>query len=218
MSSEPRTLTRKLLDAHLVGGTLVPGEEIELARRPDPDRGRHRDACAASSSRRSSVDRCVVPLAVMYVDHNVLQLDTRDMEAHRYLQVVLRPGSACSTRGRATGSRTTCTWSASRGRARCSSAPTRTRPRRARSAASRSARAGSRSRSRWPATRSRPACPRGRGRRARRRALRLGAGEGRDPRAAAALRRARRRRARSSSSTATASRRCPRPSGRRSAT
>ena len=28
--------------------------------------------------------------------------------------------SVCSTRGRATGSRTTCTWSASRGRARCS--------------------------------------------------------------------------------------------------
>ena len=32
------------------------------------------------------VDRCVVPLAVMYVDHNVLQLDTRDMEDHRYLR------------------------------------------------------------------------------------------------------------------------------------
>ncbi len=50
------------------------------------------------------VDRCEVPLAVMYVDHNTLQLDSRDMEAHRYLKafsarfglLYSRPGNGIS--------------------------------------------------------------------------------------------------------------------------
>ena len=32
------------------------------------------------------VDRIDVPLAVMYVDHNVLQIDDKNMNEHRYLQ------------------------------------------------------------------------------------------------------------------------------------
>ena len=31
-------------------------------------------------------DRVTVPLAVMYVDHNVLQIDDKNMDEHRYLQ------------------------------------------------------------------------------------------------------------------------------------
>src|SRR5919202_2507645 len=61
--AEPQNLTRKLLTGHLSGGKLIPGEEIDL-----------------------SVDQIAVPLAVMYVDHNVLQIDGRNMDEHRYLQ------------------------------------------------------------------------------------------------------------------------------------
>src|SRR4051812_29897432 len=32
------------------------------------------------------VDPIEVPLAVMYVDHNVLQIDDKNMDEHRYLQ------------------------------------------------------------------------------------------------------------------------------------
>src|SRR5919202_400292 len=61
--AEPQNLTRKLLTGHLSGGKLIPGEEIDL-----------------------SVDQIAVPLAVMYVDHNVLQVDDKNMDEHRYLQ------------------------------------------------------------------------------------------------------------------------------------
>ena len=103
LSSEPRTLTRKLLEAHLVGGSLVPGEEIELS----VDQILIEDVTGSMCCLQFEaleVDRCVVPLAVMYVDHNTLQLDTKDMEAHRYLKsfcerfglLYSRPGNGIS--------------------------------------------------------------------------------------------------------------------------
>jgi aconitate hydratase len=103
LSSEPRTLTRKLLDSHLVGGSLVPGEEIELT----VDQILIEDVTGSMCCLQFEaldVDRCVVPLAVMYVDHNTLQLDTKDMEAHRYLKsfcerfglLYSRPGNGIS--------------------------------------------------------------------------------------------------------------------------
>ena len=78
----PRTLVRKLLDAHLVGGT---GEELELSVDQILIEDVTGTMCAMQFE-ALGVDRSAVPLAVMYVDHNVLQLDTRDMEAHRYLR------------------------------------------------------------------------------------------------------------------------------------
>jgi aconitate hydratase len=80
-----RTLTRKLLEAHLVGGTLTPGEEIDLS----VDQILIEDATGTMCCLQFEaleVERCEVPVAVMYVDHNTLQLDSRDMEAHRYLK------------------------------------------------------------------------------------------------------------------------------------
>ena len=73
---------RKLLDAHLVGGTEG---ELELS----VDQVLIEDVTGtmcAMQFEALGVDRAAVPLAVMYVDHNVIQLDTRDMEAHRYLR------------------------------------------------------------------------------------------------------------------------------------
>jgi aconitate hydratase len=78
----PRTLVRKLLDAHLVGGT---DEELELSVDQILIEDVTGTMCAMQFE-ALGVDRAAVPLAVMYVDHNVLQLDTRDMEAHRYLR------------------------------------------------------------------------------------------------------------------------------------
>ena len=98
-----RTLTRRLLEAHLVGGTLTPGEEIDLA----VDQILIEDVTGTMCCLQFEaleVDRCEVPLAVMYVDHNTLQLDSRDMEAHRYLKafsarfglLYSRPGNGIS--------------------------------------------------------------------------------------------------------------------------
>jgi aconitate hydratase len=78
----PRGLVRKLLDAHLVGGTSA---ELELSVDQILIEDVTGTMCAMQYE-ALGVDRAAVPLAVMYVDHNVLQLDTRDMEAHRYLR------------------------------------------------------------------------------------------------------------------------------------
>jgi aconitate hydratase len=85
LSAQPRTLTRKLLDAHLVGGSPVPGEEFDLAVDQILIEDVNGSMCCLQFE-ALEVDRCAVPLAVMYVDHNTLQLDTKDMEAHRYLR------------------------------------------------------------------------------------------------------------------------------------
>src|SRR5919199_6632687 len=81
----PQNLTRKLLGAHLLGGEIVPGEEIELA----VDQILIEDATGSMTALQFEAleaDRVHVPLAVMYVDHNVLQIDDKNMDEHRYLQ------------------------------------------------------------------------------------------------------------------------------------
>jgi aconitate hydratase len=100
---EPRNLTQKLLGAHLSGGDLVPGEEIDLA----VDQILIEDATGSMTALQFEalgVDRISVPLAVMYVDHNVLQIDNKNMDEHRYLQsfsarygvLYSRPGNGIS--------------------------------------------------------------------------------------------------------------------------
>jgi aconitate hydratase len=99
----PRTLTRKLLEAHLREGRLEPGEDIEL----DVDQVLLEDATgtmAGMQFEELGVDRVQVPLAVCYVDHNVLGLDNRNMDDARYLQAFCarygllysRPGNGIS--------------------------------------------------------------------------------------------------------------------------
>src|SRR5215216_163409 len=83
--SEPRNLTQKLLGAHLTEGDLVPGEEIDLT----VDQILIEDALGSMTAlqfEELGADRVSVPLAVMYVDHNVLQIDEKNMDEHRYLQ------------------------------------------------------------------------------------------------------------------------------------
>ena len=80
----PDTLTHKLLAAHLHAGTLSPGDDITVA----VDHVLIEDAtgtmCAMQFEMLGAY-AVAVPLAVMYVDHNVLQIDDRNMQDHRYL-------------------------------------------------------------------------------------------------------------------------------------
>ena len=81
----PLNLTHKLLHLHLREDTLAPGEDIRLA----VDQVLIKDATGSMTALQFEAlgaDRIAVPLAVMYVDHNVLQIDDKNMDEHRYLQ------------------------------------------------------------------------------------------------------------------------------------
>src|ERR671910_94686 len=83
--SAPRNLTRKLLGDHLLEGDLVPGEEMDLT----VDQILIEDATGSMTALQFEAlgaELVSVPLAVMYVDHNVLQIDDKNMDEHRYLQ------------------------------------------------------------------------------------------------------------------------------------
>jgi aconitate hydratase len=96
-------LTQKLLSSHLAAGTLLLGEEIDLA----VDQILIEDATGSMTALQFEaleVDRIAVPLVVMYVDHNVLQIDEKNMDEHRYLRsfsarhgiLYSRPGNGIS--------------------------------------------------------------------------------------------------------------------------
>src|ERR671928_1458362 len=81
----PQNLTRRLLAGHLAAGDLVPGEEMDLT----VDQILIEDATGSMTAlqfEELGADRVNVPLAVMYVDHNVLQIDDKNMDEHRYLR------------------------------------------------------------------------------------------------------------------------------------
>src|ERR671938_999302 len=98
-----QNLTRRLLAGHLAAGDLEPGEEINLT----VDQILIEDATGSMTALQFEAlgaDRVNVPLAVMYVDHNVLQIDDKNMDEHRYLQsfcarygvLYSRPGNGIS--------------------------------------------------------------------------------------------------------------------------
>lgn len=81
----PRNVVHHLLAEHLVSGQLTPGSPVELA----VDQVLIEDATGSMTAlqfEELGVDRVAVPLAVLYVDHNVLQVDEKNMDEHRYLQ------------------------------------------------------------------------------------------------------------------------------------
>ena len=96
-------LTHRLLAEHLTGGELVRGEEIDLRVDQILIEDATGSMCALQFE-QLGVDRVQVPLAVLYVDHNVLQTDERNMDEHRYLQTFCaryglhysRPGNGIS--------------------------------------------------------------------------------------------------------------------------
>jgi len=92
-------LTHRLLSKSLVDGELRPGEEIHLR----PDQVLIEDATGSMTYMQFEslgVERVKVPLAVMYVDHNVLQVDQLNADEHRFLRSFSsRYGIRCSKPG-----------------------------------------------------------------------------------------------------------------------
>jgi aconitate hydratase len=85
--SRPLSVTHKLLKAHLVNPAteLEPGRDITVG----VDQVLIEDATGTMTGMQFEmlgVDEVAVPLAVMYVDHNVLQIDDKNMQDHRYLR------------------------------------------------------------------------------------------------------------------------------------
>lgn len=80
-----RTLTHRLLAEHLGHGELSTGSSVTLS----VDQVLIEDATGSMTAlqfEELGADRARVPLVVMYVDHNVLQVDERNMDEHRYLR------------------------------------------------------------------------------------------------------------------------------------
>jgi aconitate hydratase len=79
------TMTAKILERHLVDGRLEPREEISLSI----DQALLQDATgtmACLELEALGVDRVRTDLAVVYVDHNMLQFDHRNADDHLFLQ------------------------------------------------------------------------------------------------------------------------------------
>jgi aconitate hydratase len=79
------TLVEKILRDHLRSGELSPGNDVTVA----VDQVLIEDATGTMCAMQFEMlddPRVAVPLAVMYVDHNVLQIDDKNMQDHRYLR------------------------------------------------------------------------------------------------------------------------------------
>ncbi len=80
-----RNLTQKILEAHLVEGKIVPGEEIAIKI----DHTLLQDATgtvAMMEFEALGLDSVRVELAAQYVDHNIMQADSKNADDHKYLQ------------------------------------------------------------------------------------------------------------------------------------
>jgi aconitate hydratase len=81
----PRTLTRILVEEHLVDGDPVAGEEIALRI----DQTLTQDATGTlvmQELEALGLDRARTGCSVQYVDHNLLQADERNAEDHEFLR------------------------------------------------------------------------------------------------------------------------------------
>ena len=80
-----KNLTYKILKQHLVEGNLVPGEEISMII----DHTLLQDATgtvAMLEFEALGLDSVKTKLSAQYVDHNILQSDSKNADDHRYLQ------------------------------------------------------------------------------------------------------------------------------------
>ena len=85
----PRTLTRQIIDEHLVSGDPTPGEEIGLRI----DQTLTQDATGTlvvQELEAIGLERARTEVSVQYVDHNLLQADERNAEDHEFLRTGAR--------------------------------------------------------------------------------------------------------------------------------
>jgi aconitate hydratase len=98
-----KNLAHKILEAHLVEGSLVPGEEIGITI----DHTLLQDATGTMAMlefESLGLDRVRAELSAQYVDHNLLQTDNKNADDHLYLQTACtrygihfsRPGNGIS--------------------------------------------------------------------------------------------------------------------------
>ena len=81
----PDNITMKILKDHLVSGEPKPGQEIAVRL----DQTLLQDATGTMASlefEEIGIDHVQVPLALQYVDHNMIQLDYKNPDDHRFLQ------------------------------------------------------------------------------------------------------------------------------------
>src|SRR5438876_65858 len=81
------SLARTILEEHLERGELVPGQEIALR----VDQALAQDATgtmAMMQFERFGEERVRVDTAMAYVDHNILQIDFKNPDDHRFLQAM----------------------------------------------------------------------------------------------------------------------------------
>jgi aconitate hydratase len=81
------SLAHTILEEHLVRGELKPGTEIALS----VDQTLAQDATGTMAMMQFEgfgVDRAQVETAVVYVDHNILQIDFKNPDDHRFLQAM----------------------------------------------------------------------------------------------------------------------------------
>src|SRR5438309_8607487 len=84
-----QSLTRKLIESHLVAGKPVIGEEVSLA----VDQVLLTDTNGTLpwlQFEAMGFTRVVPARVVTYIDHNVYQVDSRNSDDHRYLQTASR--------------------------------------------------------------------------------------------------------------------------------
>jgi aconitate hydratase len=120
------SLARTILEDHLERGELVPGQEIGL--RVDQTLAQDATGTMAMMQFESfGVERVQVETAVVYLDHNILQIDFKIPDDHRFLQAMSVRYGAWFSRARK-GSATTSTASAFAAPGRRSSGRTAIRP------------------------------------------------------------------------------------------
>jgi len=81
----PKNLTRKILEAHLVEGKFIPGEDIAIRI----DHTLLQDATGTMAMlefESLGLDSVKAELSAQYVDHNILQSDNKNADDHRFLQ------------------------------------------------------------------------------------------------------------------------------------
>ncbi len=92
-------LTRRIIRAHLLSGSMTAGEEISLRI----DQTLTQDATGTMAYLQfesMGIDRVKTELSVSYIDHSCLQIGFRNADDHRFLQTVAaKHGIICSRPG-----------------------------------------------------------------------------------------------------------------------
>jgi len=88
-----KTVTEKILAAHLVEGRLEKGAEIGIRIDQTLNQTLTQDATGTMAYlefEAIGIPRVATELSVCYVDHNLLQSDFRNADDHRFLQSIAR--------------------------------------------------------------------------------------------------------------------------------